>query len=647
MSDKFSAFWRHPWTVAACNIALVMLLYSLSRLFFILVNHDIFPTLTPAHILELCLGGMRFDLTAVLYLSSVYLLMLLLPLRTRADKTYSTVADIFFLLPNILGLIVNNADTVYFRFTDRRTTCRFFTEFASDNNLLSVLLQAVVQYWYVTLFTLLSITLLLLLFRYRCATGNRRIPWFYYLTETVVCAVSIYFIVIGIRGGFGRYTRPITISNATQYTDRPNETAIVLNTPFSLMKSVENTTYQHPHYFPDSELENIWTPLHTPATAEHRTDNVVIFILESFSKEYFGFYNRALDGGTYTGYTPMLDSLLAYSRSYTHSYASGRKSIDAMPSVLSSIPMLIEPYIVTPYSTNDIASVASCLGSRGYTTAFFHGAPNGSMGFQAYARSAGFDRYYGMDEYNGPDAFDGTWAIWDEEFLQFFARTMDTLPEPFCTAVFTASSHHPFRIPERYAGSFAEGTHPLHKCIGYSDYALRRFFETARTQPWFEHTLFVFTADHTNHLTHPEYTNAKGLYEVPLFFYKADNSLAGISDEVVSQTDIMPSVLAWTGYDEPFVAFGQDVLTQKKTEPYAVCYNHPVYQIMSDSLLLQFDGERTTALYNTLRDPLLTNNIAAEKHDTAVTAHMEQYLRAYIQQYITRMTDNRLTPSRP
>ncbi len=655
MKTSFRKLWYHPWLVAACNLTLVMLLYTFSRLFFYFVNRDFFSDISGTHLWELLSGGMRFDLTAILYLNSLYLILMLVPLRLRSNPKYITAAKWCYWIPNITGIVVNCADIVYFRFTDRRTTCRIFTEFQNDDNLMSIFLQSMAQYWYVTLFAIATIVTIILCTRKNTHTDDCRPKWLYYITETALFTLSIYFIVIGIRGGFGKYTRPITISNAMQYADRPNETAIVLNTPFSLMKSLENETYINPKYFPkEEELEAIFTPVHQPvqrlkgsegsypdeASSERQncknsSRNVVIFILESFSKEYIGFFNHDLDNGTYQGYTPFLDSLLQYSRSYPLSFASGRKSIDAMPSVLSGIPMLIEPYIVTPYSTNAISSIADCLNQEGYTTAFFHGAPNGSMGFQTYARSAGFQRYYGMDEYDGEDAFDGTWAIWDEEFLQYYARTMNTLHEPFCTAVFTASSHHPFRVPERYTDFFPKGTKPIHQCIGYSDNALREFFRRAK-----ENTLFVFTADHTNQITHPEYTTAKGLFEVPLFFYLPDNSLAGSDMQPTSQTDIMPSVLAYLGYDKPFFAFGEDILTEEKSHPYAICYNHPVYQIFSDSLLLQFDGRQTTAVYNFKHDKMLQHNIESR---TEETQFMETYLKAYIQQYISRMINNQLT----
>ena len=634
---------KHPWLICALNLLLVMAIYTLSRVFFYWINIDLYPNVDNAHLIEMVMGGWRFDLTALLYLNSLYILLILLPLpvQIRNNEQYIRVTNYSFYIPNIIGLIANTMDMVYVRFTDRRTTCTLFTEFQNDGNLAQIILQAAGQYWYVTLFGIAIIALLIVASRktWQIKTPSR--TWMYYLANSALMVVSIYFVVIGIRGGFGKYTRPITISNAMQYANTPQETAILLNTPFSLMKSLENTTYVHPQYFSNEEAEAIFSPIHIDEIEKNERlgkTNVVIVILESFSKEYIGFYNRHMDG--YRGYTPFLDSLLAHSVTYTHSFASGRKSIDAMPSVLSSIPMLIEPYIVTPYSTNAVSSLAACLRDEGYATAFFHGAPNGSMGFQAYARSAGFEQYFGMDEYDGIDAFDGTWAIWDEEFLQYYAQRMSQMQEPFITAVFTASSHHPFRVPERYEGVFPQGDKPIHPCVGYTDHALRKFFAYAQQQTWYENTLFVITADHTNQVSLPEYATAKGLFEVPIAFYSPQWSQGEVHEQsAVSQTDIMPSVLAYLGYQKPFFAFGKDILTKEKENQWAVCYNHPAYQLLSDSLLLQFDGQNTYAVYNYQNDPLLQNNIANEIDYSA----MERYLRAYIQQYIYRLTTNQLT----
>ena len=228
---------------------------------------------------------------------------------------------------------------------------------------------------------------------------------------------------------------------------------------------------------------------------------------------------------------------------------------------------------------------------------------------------------------------------------------MGNIPKPFLTAVFTASSHHPFRIPGQYEDVFPKGSLPIHQCIGYSDNALRNFFEYAKTQEWYRNTLFVITADHTNRHVTERYNNAKGLFEIPIAFYRPDNSLEGHRQSLICQTDIMPSVLAYLGYDKPIFAFGQDVLASNDGH-FTVNYNHPLYQIFSDHLLLQFDGSQICAIYDFKQDPLLLNNIndsiaKLEENDTnkKEAQQMLLYLKAYIQQYISRMINDRLTVS--
>ena len=288
---------KHPWLICALNLLLVMAIYTLSRVFFYWINIDLYPNVDNAHLIEMVMGGWRFDLTALLYLNSLYILLILLPLpvQIRNNEQYIRVTNYSFYIPNIIGLIANTMDMVYVRFTDRRTTCTLFTEFQNDGNLAQIILQAAGQYWYVTLFGIAIIALLIVASRktWQIKTPSR--TWMYYLANSALMVVSIYFVVIGIRGGFGKYTRPITISNAMQYANTPQETAILLNTPFSLMKSLENTTYVHPQYFSNEEAEAIFSPIHIDEIEENGRmgqTNIVVIILESFSKEYIGFYNQ-------------------------------------------------------------------------------------------------------------------------------------------------------------------------------------------------------------------------------------------------------------------------------------------------------------------------------------------------------------------
>lgn len=643
--SKLTKIKSEPLSAVFANFILVMVACLLCRLFFFFANKDLFPGVTSSHLMEMVRGGVQFDISAFVYTNALYLLMMILPFPFRHNKVYQKVAKWVFMVTNSIAIVATNMDVVYFRFTNRRTTFSVFNEFGNDNNLGGIIAASALEYWYVVFFVAALVFALYKLYRRPGVRPCMPLSWRYYALHSLLFALVVYAAVIGVRGGVGAFVRPITLSNANKYVNRTTESAIVLNTPFCIYRTIGKSAYKNPGYFTDEqEMARIFTPLHEPhPTGEFKPLNVVVIIMESFSKEYVGFFNHDLDNGTYKGYTPFLDSLLAESLTFDYSFCNGRKSIDAMPSILSSIPMFKEPYVLTPYSVNEVSSIASLLGEKGYYSAFFHGAPNGSMGFQAFAKAAHFNDYFGKDEYNNDDDYDGYWAIWDEEFFQFYAKKMGEFKQPFVTSVFSATSHHPFQIPARYEGRFPKGDHPIHQCIGYSDNALRLFFKKMAEYDWFDNTLFVFSADHTNQVSHPEYTTDAGIYSVPIFFYHPGSSLRGKRPALVQQTDILPSILGYLNYDLPYFAFGNDVITKPDSLKYDVNYSNQIYQIYRGDYLLQHDGEQVKAVYDFKSDRMLQNNL---KGKVAEQDSMELLLKANLQQYFTRMINNDLTVKR-
>lgn len=625
------------------SLLLVMALYSVSRVAFYFYNTSFFPNLSLSRMFIIMIGGLRFDLSATLYSNSLFILLLILPLPIRFNQLYQSILKWIFLTVNAFAFAINTIDFVYYRFTLRRTTLTVINQFENEENLGRLSLHFLWDYWYAVLFWIFLGALLYLGYRHIKYTGPQlKNKFVFYGAGLLAMLLCIYLFVGGVRGGFRSSTRPITLSNAAAYAETPNEIALVLNTPFALMRTAKANVIKKVHYFSDAETEKIFNPIYRPAdTNVFKKENVVILILESFSKEFVGAYNKNRPYGAYSGYTPFLDSLISVSHAYHYSLANGRKSIDAMPSVICSIPSIEVPYILSHYSGNKINSLASLLKPEGYYTAFFHGAPNGSMGFDAFANMAGFDHYYGKTEYNNDKDFDGIWGIWDEPFLQYFANQMNSFPQPFFTTLFTVSSHHPYNLPEGYEKKFKGGPKLVHRTIEYTDYALRRFFNKAKTMPWFENTLFVITADHASaEIQLQEYNSAWGYFSIPIFFYQPKQQGRGLTNDIVQQIDIMPSVLSYLHYNKPFVAYGNNIF-QKNSANVAFNYLDNTYQIFRGNYLLQFDGVKTKSLYQFKNDQLLKNNLMKTFPDTVRT--MENYLKAFIQQYNNRMVDNALT----
>ena len=588
---------------------------------------------------EVFWGGLVFDTSAILYTNVLWVLMMLFPWYRKENHVYHRVCKWVYLAVNGIALAMNLADAAYFPYTMRRTTTTVFGEFSNEGNLGRIFGLELINHWYLVVLFVVVMALMWWgyktpLLEYRKMTSKVR----YHVVSVVALLVFLPLCVAGMRGGFTTAVRPITISNANQYTDSPKDVALVLNTPFAMIRTIGKSVFVVPRYFEsEDELKKIYSPVHAGSgnacdTCIYNKRNVVILIVESFGREYIGALNKELERGKYQGYTPYVDQLIGKSTTFKYSYCNGRKSIDGMPSILCSIPMFVEPFILTPASMNDFTGLAGLLGEEGYETAFFHGAQNGSMGFQAFARKTGFQKYYGRTEYEaakGTDDFDGTWAIWDEPFLQYYAEEMSRMKEPFMTAVFTASSHHPFEIPEKYKATFPEGPLEIHKCIRYTDMAIGKFFETARRQKWFENTIFVLTSDHTNMSDHKEYQTDLGGFCSPIIIYDPQKPEGEMQDKIAQQIDIMPTVLGMLGYQKPYLAFGIDVLNTPAEDTWAVNYLNGVYQYVKHGEVIQFDGKVFKG-----------EKVKNEK----VKGEMELELKAIIQQYMERMTQDRLKP---
>ena len=651
MKQKLLQSYASPLLATLFNLLLAYVVYGIARLAYLFDNWSYFQA---GLSLDIVRGGLVFDTAAIMVSNSLYMVLMLFPLHLKECRWWHLLCKWVFMIVNGLALAVNLADAAYFPFTMRRTTTTVFDEFQNEGNLGGIFFTEALRHWY---FILLAVAVFYGMWKLYTMPrlSKSRLSWWKYDLSALLSLVAVVpFVMAGIRGGFATAIRPITVSNANQYVNRPVDAALVLNTPFSLYRTIGKAVFVVPDYFADeAEMEQVFSPIHHPATAgdtlssfQHK--NVVVLIVESFGREYIGALNEHLENGRYKGYTPHVDSLIRKSVTFRYSFCNGRKSIDGMPSILSSIPMFVEPFFLTPASMNHVTGIAGLLGAEGYETAFFHGAQRGSMGFMAFARSTGFQQYYGREDYDddprfgADDDFDGMWAIWDEPFLQYYAAKMSDMKEPFMTAVFTASSHHPYVIPEKYKEVYPEEGIVMHKCIRYTDMALGRFFETASRQPWFKNTIFVLTSDHTNMSDHAFYQTDIGGFCSPIIIYEPGNTerRPEMQEKIAQQIDILPTVMGMLGYDKPYFGFGIDVLSTPGDSTWAVNYMNGIYQYVKHGHVLQFDGQKTRSVY-ALSDSLMQHNLVGR---VPVQAAMERELKAIIQQYMERMTQDRLQP---
>lgn len=625
------------------RLAITMLIYTLCRVVFYVYNRDLLGVDSWDTMLTLFIGGLRFDLSGVLYVNLLANALTLLPLPWRYRSGYQRAVTIIYWVCNILAFLANMGDIVYYRFTGRRTTLQVFDEFANESAF--KFLSFFGLYWQITLVGLLLITLWIYLYRFTALKRTAPISfgWAYYLKATAYLVVLGTCIVFGMRGTLIGANRPIGPAHVAHYIARPEQGPMVLNTPFVMVRTADKLGLRSRTYMSEEQAIRLFNPEKRISRGAYAGSmqgrNVVIIIWESFAREWVGALNK--DIKDYRGFTPFVDSLLTRSYYWEHAYAGGGKSIDAMPAILASVPRPQTHFIGSPYSGNALSSLPKALKTKGYHTAFFHNAPNGSMGFDAMAKQLGFQAYYGKTEYANDEDYDGWWGIWDEPFLQFMVREVSKLPQPFLAVEFTTTSHAPFRIPKKYEPIYPEGEHPLHRCIRYTDHALEEFFKAASKEPWYNETLFLITADHAVPGALEEYKTSEGVFRIPMILFDPQGKLQGVeAEQVVQQADVLPTLISLLGIDYPVVAFGHNML-DKEDEHFAINSLDNVYQMVRGRWVFQYDGEQVIALYDRLADRGLKDNLKDKRPD--IVGELLPLMQAYLQSFTNRMINNQLT----
>ena len=628
-----------PLALLVWRIVLLYAVLMLCRTAFYLYNAAVLGPLTWAEVWPLLAGALKFDTASVVYADGVFILLSLLPLRLRERRWYRAVLFWYYVAVNaVLVVATNLADTVYFRYTQKRFTADEIF-FADNDNSLQLVGKFMAENWYLVLLWV-ALTALLA-WGYRRRVREESIfsrGWAYYIGNTVIFAAAAGLSVAGMRGGMTRMTRPITLSNATLYTANSGKANLILSNPFCILRTIGSAgSVKYKKHFAPEELARRFTPVHQPADSAAVNlagRNVVVFIMESMSAEHSAYLcPEVYADREVKGFTPFLDSLMQNGLVFKRMYANGTRSIQAMPSVLGSLPSFRTPFVLMPQSLGESRQLPAMLADKGYATLFFCGSEHGSMGFGAYARSAGVERLVSREDYearHGTGDFDGYWGIWDEPFLQFMGEELAATPEPFFATLFTLSSHHPFVVPEQYAATLPDGYTRIHKGVAYDDQAFRRFFHRFGGEEWFRRTIFVFVADHVSSEKFAEKTRSyPGNMHIVGFIHTPDGALQGEVREVTQQLDIMPTVLGLTGNTEPYFAFGRDVLNEPQRPRWSVSYDGK-FRALTDDGAVVLDDSGTEV---------------QECPATPAADSLMQSFRALIQQYYSHIERKSYTPN--
>lgn len=372
----------------------------------------------------------------------------------------------------------------------------------------------------------------------------------------------------------------------------------------------------------------------TRPAGEPKKKNIVFILLESWSAKRVGAY------GDKSGATPFFDSLAQKSWFFTNAYATGRRSIASLPSAVSSIPTLYGSlYITSPHEQNFQRGMGAILREQGYSTMFTYAAKAGSMGFNAFARLAGFDKILTRENFPADAAHDGVWGIYDHVT---FARTLeeiDAARKPVLSVVYTLHPHPPFTLPAGNAHfSDAVPRAKYYNALRYADNSLRDFFTAAEEKAWFKDTVFVLMADHAF-----EEKQGRDSFRIPLLIYSPGFVAAQKDERIASELDVLPTLIDLLQLKTAHASMGKSALSGGQRFAYIDVEHAGGVICRQDTrdLVLLFGAEKFAGYYDMGQDP--------EWHKTKPgpplpEAQMQAY-RSYVGVMGYAVAKNRIAPS--
>lgn len=612
------------------RLSFLLTIYMVLRLAFYVLNYSVFREASIGEVLWAFVIGLKFDLSAICIINLPFILFSLLPFGFTFKKQYQFGLKTWFIVSNFPFICLNLIDLEYFKFIGRRTSNELFT---ITHDIQEQAAQLILNYWY---FPIIGAILVFLFIKGYPELKKNAAPKLNYFTGILGLLATIGVSVFLIRGSLD--LKPLRPANA--FLQQPAVLGHVsLNSSFTFIKGINDEPLAPKTWFKDQQeiarVLNFSPQLKLSDTVPVNRDNVVILILESFASEYNGIEN----GGK--GYTPFFDSLAAQGAFYRNNFANGRKSIEALPSIFTGLPALMdEPYITSGFQSNTIYGIGTIVKKAGYKTSFFHGAQNGSMGFNTFSGIAGFDTYYGLNEYpkeNYKTDFDGQWGILDEPYLQYFAAELSKQPQPFLSSVFTLSSHQPYPVPAKYKGRFPKGDLPIHEAIGYTDFALKQFFKTAAEQPWYKNTLFILVADHTQASSNPAYQNEIGNFRVPLLLFHPGRKIPVSKKIKITQQADIPATIADFLHlpTSDLLPFGQSVL-DTVAPGRALFYTNGNYVMVQPDLVTRLNETDEITYYGHYNFKQTPEEVEKRKMES------DAQLKAYVQYYRNGLIENTL-----
>lgn len=298
-----------------------------------------------------------------------------------------------------------------------------------------------------------------------------------------------------------------------------------------------------------------------------RPKNVVMITVESLSAKYLGAY------GNSENLTPNLDRLMQEGLKFERLFATGTRTVRGLEALSLGTPPIPGQAIVRRPNSDHLGTLGEYLEIQGFATEFVYGGYGYFDNMNAYFQGNDFKVTDRTDFDEKSIVMENVWGVADESLFDNAMQSLDAAAggdRPFFMQIMTTSNHRPYTFPE---GRIDLPQGNRRAAVKYTDYAIGRFIEQARTKPWFDDTLFVIVADHCASVAgKTRLPVAK--YHIPMVFYAPALLKPGRYERLVSQIDVPPTLLGLLGAAGSEQFFGHNMFADDHVAPRTFISNY-------------------------------------------------------------------------
>ncbi|MBX9850408.1 MAG: LTA synthase family protein [Cytophagaceae bacterium] len=522
------------------------------------------------------LFGIRMDMIVICYyLSLPTLFFFLLPKKTNSYLKYFWIFYLTFFID--VAFFMEMATYPFLKEYDLRPDAIFVRYLQHYKEVLGTV-------WTANKSDIL-ITFTLLFFVHRLAWASfkklvneyRPVKWYYRTGLIPILAVLIF---LGARSSLK--PRPANISSASFSEKSKLVNEITLNSTYSVFYAVtrlveekdpsaiygnmeekevfsrvKKNTLIREEYFTPSEIPFLHKQV-SPFKRE-RPLNVVIVLEESLGAEYVG----ALGG---LPLTPNLDRLSKEGLFFTNLYSTGTRTVRGIEATIAGfLPTPGSSVVNLGLSKNDFFTAGELFKKHGYTTEFIYGGESNFDEMRSFFLGNGFTNIYDLPTFKDP-VFEGVWGVSDEDLMRKAHEVFSSHGDkPFFAVVLSTSNHSPFEFPDGRIQLHEQSKAHVHNAMKYADYAIGLLFDLAKKSDYYKNTIFLVLADHNTRVFGDDFVPVHK-FHIPALMIGPDVP-AKAFDKVVSQVDLLPTILHFSGLATSHPMVGRNLMELPENDP--------------------------------------------------------------------------------